>query len=145
MGKRRLTDLERKEILAGALEGESERSLAKRFGVSPAYVNKLKHTDTEYTQRLAQKKEENTVAVLNALEARKDRALGTIDRLLDALGDEDRIARCSERDLAVSMGILIDKFLKSDKPLELKESRGGVLVLPVADMIDAYSEEENLC
>lgn len=56
----RLTDKQKKEIIADYAETESYRATAKKFGVSDMTVKRLCESDVELLQKVAQKKEQNT-------------------------------------------------------------------------------------
>lgn len=110
----RLTDKQRKQIIADYAELGSYRAVAKQDNVAAITVKRIIEADTEVAQKVAQKKEENTKEVLAHMEARKAQACGVIDKLLDALGSDEKIGRAPLVQIATSMGIVIDKFTMNE-------------------------------
>lgn len=113
----KLTDKQRKQILAEYVEGgTSLRKLATKYGVSTYLIQRILNGDKELSQKIARKKAENVESVLAYMDTKKNDVCGLIDKLLAAMDDPDKIAATSLNQLAVTSGILIDKFTANEAP-----------------------------
>lgn len=109
----RLTDEQKKKIIADYVESGSYRATAKKFGISNSTVRKLCTSDCEIVQKCAQKKEENTADMLAYMESRKEKAQKAVDAYLEALTDPAKIKAAKLSEIATAMGIVVDKFTKN--------------------------------
>lgn len=107
----RLTDEQKKRIIADYVESGSYRATAKKFGVSDNTVKKICNENAQIAQKCAQKKEQNTSDMLAYMESRKEQAKGIIDDYLKALADPAKLEEVSIPQIATAMGIVIDKFV----------------------------------
>ena len=107
----RLTDRQKKKIIADYVELGSFNAAAKANGVSRNTVKAVVMADSEVSQKAAQKKEQNTVDMLAYMEKRKKEAQGVIDDYLKALADPNKIEMAKLSEVATAMGIVIDKFV----------------------------------
>lgn len=107
---KRLTDKQRKEIIADYVELGSYRAVAKKRGVTHQTVKRVAEECTQITQKIQHKKEQNTADILAHMDSKKDDVNRVIDRYLAALLDEERIAKATPAQLTTAMGTLIDKF-----------------------------------
>lgn len=112
----KLTDKQRKKIIAESVNGSSIRALAAKYNVSTTTIQRVLKSDTELTQKVAQKKAENTVSILAFMNSKKNDVCGLIDKLLAAMGDEDKLAAATVNQLATAMGIVIDKYTARETP-----------------------------
>ena len=110
----KLTDKQRKKIIAEHIEGATIRALAKKYDVSTTTIQRVLKSDAEYTQKVTDKKDENTKAVLAHMEEKKDTVCTIVDKILDQMGDDNKIAATPLNQLATAMGILIDKFTANE-------------------------------
>jgi hypothetical protein len=108
MGK--LTDKQRKQIIADRVDGMSYRKLAAKYGVSPTAVRKVVDAEPGLLQKCAEKKAQNTKDMLDYLDARTLKAQAVLDLAFEALLDPDKYARSGPKDIATMMGIIIDKY-----------------------------------
>lgn len=106
----RLTDKQKKKIIADYIELESYNAVAKKNGVTRQTVKNIVTKDTEIGQKLQDKKEENSQEILAYMDENKDKACSIIGKILNELDDEYRIASTPLNQLATVMGIIIDKF-----------------------------------
>lgn len=104
----RLTDEKRKMIIADYAESGSYKATAKHFGVADNTVRRICRNEPEMSQKVAQKKAENTSDMLSFMESRKRKAQGVIERCLDIL--PEKLDDASAAQVATVMGIVIDKF-----------------------------------
>lgn len=108
MGK--LTDKQRKQIIADRVDGMSYRKLAAKYGVSPTAVRKVVDAEPDLLQKCAEKKAQNTKDMLDYLDARTLKAQAVLDLAFEALLDPDKYERSGPKDIATMMGIIIDKY-----------------------------------
>ena len=106
----RLTDKQKKRIIADYVELGSYNAVAKKHHVSDATVKRVVSADSETKRKAEHKKAENTADVLAHMERQKDKVCGVLDKYLDAMQDEGKIGRANLLQLATAMGILIDKY-----------------------------------
>lgn len=111
---RRLSDLQRKEIIAEFVECGNYSAVARKYNLSVNGVKKIVQKDAQSARKCKEKKEENTRAVLDFMESRKDKACGLIDLLMDDMADEKKRNRAGLQQTATAMGILIDKFVPAE-------------------------------
>ena len=115
----KLTDKQRKKIIADRVDGATLRALARKYNVSDTTIRRTLQNNPEAAEKVAQKKAENTAAVLAHMDKKQKTVCGLIDLYLDALTREEKLNRASVRDIATALGIVIDKFtstgLSADK------------------------------
>lgn len=109
----RLTDKQKKKIIADYTENGSYRATAKQNNVSATTVKNIVMEDTESVRKCAQKKEENTLDMLAYMDSRKEQAQGVIDDYLKALANPEKIAAAKLSEIATALGIVVDKFTKN--------------------------------
>lgn len=118
----RLTDEQKKKIIADYVESGSYRATAKRFGVSAMTVRSVCTGNTETVRKCTQKKEQNTADMLAYMESRKEQAQKAVDAYLEALADPEKIKAAKLSEIATAMGIVVDKFTKNASAAEKTES-----------------------
>ena len=118
----KLTDKQRKKIIAESVNGSSIRALAAKYGVSTTTIQRTLKSDNDLKQKVAQKKAENTASILAFMDSKKNDVCGLIDKLLAAMGDEDKLAAATVNQLATAMGIVIDKYNEAIKSSDTKET-----------------------
>lgn len=109
----RLTDRQKKKIIADYTENGSYRATAKLNKVSATTVKNVVMEDTESVQKCAQKKEQNTLDMLAYMDSRKEQAQGVIDDYLKALANPGKIEAAKLSEIATALGIVVDKFTKN--------------------------------
>lgn len=107
---KRLTDKQKKQIIADYVELGSYRAVAKKNKVAAGTVKNICEKAPEFEQKCAQKKAQNTADILAHMDSKKEDVNRVIDRYLAALLDEKRIAKATPVQLTTAMGTLIDKF-----------------------------------
>ncbi len=106
----KLTDKQRKKIIAESVEGSSTRALAAKYHVSQTTIRRVLQSDSELAQKVSQKKEENTQSVLAHMESKKNDVCALIDKMLVAMNDDAKIKATPLSQIATAMGIVIDKY-----------------------------------
>lgn len=128
-----LTEDQRQEVIAARVEGESLRSIARRYGVSPTTIRSYCREDPDLVQKIAQKREETTGQILRAMDARASNVVALMDRYMLELMDDERISSTAMDKLATVLGIILDKWLRAAELTARQppaaEDTGGVIVL----------------
>ena len=100
----KLSDRQRKQIIAEYVNGGiSQRQLAEKYGVSRQAIAKLLSTEKS-SQKLRNKKEENTRSMLEFLDEQKSTAQSLMQKLL--MASEEDIKKASLRDKMGALKIL---------------------------------------
>ena len=106
----RLTDRQKKKILADYLETQSVNAAAKKNRVSWDAANKVLKEAGEVEKKLQQKKEQNTADILAYMESQRDIVCQIIGKGLAALNAPDKLAYATPAQITTAMGTLIDKW-----------------------------------
>ena len=106
----RLTDRQKKKIVADYLECQSVNLAAKKNGVSWDSAKKALEDAGEIEKKLEQKKEENTADILAYMESQKGLVCEIIGKGLAALNDPEKLAEATPAQITTALGTLIDKF-----------------------------------
>lgn len=109
----RLTDEQKKRIIADYVESGSYRATARKNGVATDTVKRIVLSDGGIVQKATQKKAENTLDMLEYMDSRKGQAQGIIDTYLEALADPEKLENASLQQIATALGIVVDKFTKT--------------------------------
>lgn len=108
----RLTDIQKKKIIADYVENGSYYAVAKSNKVAPNTVKRLvlSQENASFAQNCKEKKEENSADILAHMEKKKDKVIKIIDTYLDELLSPAIISRANPSQLTTALGTLIDKF-----------------------------------
>jgi len=124
---KRLTDRQRKKILADYIELGSYSAVARVYGISRQTVKNIVAADAEIGQLLQQKKEENTQDILAYMESKRGLVCEILGKGLEALNDGDKLRKATPAQITTAMGTLIDKWTMAGGG---GRDGGGVVVLP---------------
>lgn len=105
----RLTDQQKKKIVADYLESQSVNAAAKKNNVSWKKAKAAIDADEDLTKKLEQKKDQNTADILSYMEDKKDAVCNIIGVGLEALPEKLRNAK-SASDITTALGTIIDKW-----------------------------------
>ena len=112
----KLTDKQKKKIIADYVENNNYSETARMNNVSEYTVRKLCKDDNnkEIKEKIEQKKQENTKSMLEMIANTNEKRLNAISKLVDAIDDKaEKVDQfTSVRDLASAYGVMIDKELK---------------------------------
>lgn len=122
----RLTDRQKKKIVADYLELGSYNAVSKIHGISRQTVKNVILSSTDIGQKLQQKKDENTTDVLAYMESRRGVVCEIIEKGLAALNDPDKLKEASPSQITTALGTLIDKW--SAQPQQ-KSTEGVTIVI----------------
>jgi hypothetical protein len=106
----RLTDRQKKKILADYLETQSVNAAAKKNKVSWDAANKVLKEAGEVEKKLEQKKDQNTADILAYMESQRDIVCQIIGKGLAVLNDQEKLAEATPSQITTAMGTLIDKW-----------------------------------
>ena len=105
----RLTDRQKKKIVADYLELGSYNAAAKLNGVSNHTVKRVVLEVPEISEKVKQKKEENTADILAYMEGKRKAVCEIIEIGLSVLPDKIKTAK-SASEVTTALGTLIDKW-----------------------------------
>lgn len=107
----RLTDRQKKKLVADYIDLQSYNAVSKIYGVSRQTVKNIVEKEPDIGQRLQQKKDENTQEAISYLDGRRSKIEEAIDLHLDVLTNKDKIAAATLSQVSTSFGTLVDKLL----------------------------------
>lgn len=105
----RLTDRQKKKIIADYVQLGSYNATAKANGVSLNTVKKIVQGNAEIAEMCNRKKDENTADILAYMESKRNAVCDIIEVGLAVLPDKIQTAK-SASDVTTALGTLIDKF-----------------------------------
>ena len=150
VGARRLTDKQKKKIVADYVQLQSYRAAAKLNDVSDATVKKVVKEDPESARLCAQKKRENSQDMLSYLESKRGEAQDLLGLYLQAMADPDKIAEATLPQLSTAFGTIVDKFamLGDQSSIEapddgLLEALSAAADISPPDDVEMLPEEED--
>lgn len=111
----RLTDKQKKRIIADYAEMGSYNAVAKKHGVADGTVRRIILSNPEFTKKVEQKKAENSADILEYMDTKKDVVCAIIGDYLEALRDKEKIQKATTVQLSTTLGTLIDKFTMVSK------------------------------
>lgn len=114
VGAQRLTDKQKKKIIADYVQCQNYRAVAKQNGVSPNTVRKIVASSPDTEQKCTIKKEQNTQDMLSYMDSRKERVQEIIDVYLGVLTDSEKLEGATLQQITTALGTLIDKWTKPD-------------------------------
>lgn len=106
----RLTDRQKKKILADYVQTNNYCATAKINGVSATTVKNIVLANSDIVEKCEQKKEENTADVLAYMDAHKDLVCSFIVKGLEMLNDPEKLAAANLSQITTAMGTVIDKW-----------------------------------
>lgn len=105
-----LTDRQKKQIIADYATLGTYAAVAKKHMRSETTVRRVVKSDPETSEKVGQKKDENTADILRFMDEQKEDVCSLISLYLKEMQDPKRISRASVQSLATALGIVIDKF-----------------------------------
>ena len=125
----RLTDRQKKKILADYLETQSVNAAAKKNKVSWDAANKVLKEAGEVEKKLEQKKDQNTADILAYMESQRDIICQIIGKGLAVLNDPEKLAEATPSQITTALGTLIDKWTQV-QGMGADEAGTGVVQMP---------------
>lgn len=106
----RLTDRQKKKIIADYVQLGSYNAAAKMNGISKDTVKRIVQNCDDFAKKAQQKKEENTADILEYMERQKNGICEILDICLNELKNPEKYAKVPPQQIATTMAILIDKY-----------------------------------
>lgn len=146
MGRTKLTDKQKKKIIADYMENGNYRETGRINNVSDNTVRNIVNKDQNTSEKLAQKKEENTKDILEYMDNIAEKQKKIIDLSLEVL--EQKLSNpdlfTNIRDVAIVYGTIFDKSLKY-KEMKLREEEmkyKNTTTQETLDKLDDLLEEQ---
>lgn len=121
----KLSDKEKKLIVADRANGESFRGLASKYGVSTTTIQRvLNGSKDDLAQLVTQKQEQDDKSVLEYMETQRETKKRVLKKILEAMEKkaENVDMFTNIRDLAMAYGVVMDKEFRAE---ELGLQKGG--------------------
>lgn len=141
MPRVKLTDKQKKKIIADYVENQNYSETARMNNVSDVTVRSIVSKDEDTLKKLEQKKVENTETMLEMITKTNSKRLNVIAKIVSAIDDKvEKIdAFTNVKDLASAYGILIDKELKFSEMQSLKVNQDKPIIkIPACDIGKAF-------
>lgn len=138
---KRLTDKEKKEIIAYYIESQNYRETARKYNISDNTVRLIVKNGKDISQNLAQKKEENTKNILQELDKTKEKRIKLLNKMIDKMDEkvENLDMFTNVKDLATAYGIIVDKDMKFvELAKERDEKENKIIKIPASDIASSF-------
>ena len=146
----KLTDKQKKQIIADYVETQNYSETARRNQLSDLTVKDVVTKDKTTLKKLEQKKEENTINILDEMDNTKNKRIKLLSKMIDKMDDklENIDVFTNIKDLSMAYGIMIDKELKFAEMSKYKQENNTIAVnIPAKDMgkafVDLYRDIKN--
>ncbi len=106
----RLTDQQKKKIIADYVLIGSYNATAKANGVSLNTVKKIVQANADIAEMCNQKKEENANDIIAYMESKRDVICDILGKGLAVLSDEEKLKEATPSQITTALGTLIDKW-----------------------------------
>lgn len=114
VGAQRLTDKQKKKIIADYVQLQNYTKTAKLNDVAESTVRKIVKNNPDCANQCYIKKEQNTQDMLSYMESKKERVQDIIDVYLGALTDPKKLKGATLQQITTALGTLIDKWTVID-------------------------------
>lgn len=129
----KLTDRQRKNMVADRVGGASIRDLAKKYKVSTTTIQRVLKSDTKLTQEIEARKEQNTQDVLAYMDSKAVAFKAFVDYVyserLDPQKNREELAKLSLPQLMTIFGISADKMIKTKEVTHRQQTDASRLEL----------------
>lgn len=139
----KLTDKQKKKIIADYVETQNYSETARRNNVSDVTVKDVVTKDETTLKKLEQKKEENTINILDEMDNTKNKRIKLLSKMVDKMDDklENIDMFTNIKDLSMAYGIMIDKELKFAEMSKYKQDNDLLIVtIPAKDIASQFSD-----
>lgn len=106
----RLTDKQKKKIVADYVQLGSYNAVSKIHGVSATTVKNIVLKSADIVEKCEEKKEQNTADILDYMEGQRDDVCKVLGICLSELKKAERYEKTPPQQIATTMAILIDKY-----------------------------------
>jgi len=149
MPRIKLTDEQKKKILADYVINQNYSETARLNNVTDTTVRTLVKKDSETLKKVEEKKEENTKDILEYMDTITDKQKKIIDLSLEALEKklENPDMFTNVKDIATVYGVIFDKAIKSKemklRQAELQKTRNDIEDLTTLAEMLGFNKENN--
>lgn len=105
----RLTDFQKKAIVADYIEQQSYNAVGKKHGVAGNTVKRIVLENQGIAEKIEQKKEQNAADIMAHMDKQRAAVCGILDVGLEVLPEKIRNAK-SASEVTTALGTLIDKW-----------------------------------
>ena len=145
MSRVKLTDKQKKKIIADYIETQNYSETARRNGISDKTVKRLlsNEENKDVVEKVEQKKEENTINLLDEMDNTKNKRIKLLSKMIDKMDDklEKLDAFTNVKDLSMAYGIMIDKELKFAEINKYKQDNDLLIIsIPARDIASSFSD-----
>lgn len=147
---KRLTDRQKKKIIADYVQLQSYARTAKLNDVAESTVRKIVKDNPKCADLCALKKEQNTQDMLSYLGSKRGEAQDLLGLYLQAMAEPDKIAEATLPQLSTAFGTIVDKFamLGDQSGIEapddgLLEALSAAADISPPDDVEMLPEEED--
>ena len=114
VGAQRLTDKQKKKIIADYVQLQNYTKTAKLNDVAESTVRKIMKKNPDCANQCDIKKEQNTQDMLSYMDSKKERVQEIIDVYLGVLTDPEKLKGATLQQITTALGTLIDKWTVID-------------------------------
>lgn len=114
VGAQRLTDKQKKKIIADYVQLQNYTKTAKLNDVAESTVRKIVKNNPDCANQCDIKKEQNTQDMLSYMDSKKERVQEIIDVYLGVLTDPEKLEGATLQQITTALGTLIDKWTVID-------------------------------
>jgi len=141
----KLTDKEKKKIIADYIDCQNYREVGRKHNRSYETIRRVVNNDKTISKKLTEKKQENTLDTLEYIMSLKEKKQRILNKLLNAIEekatDKENKIKQNTKDLATAYGIILDKDMKI---LELQRgSSANPQLAKVDELLAKITEEAN--
>lgn len=127
MSAKRLTDRQKKKIIADYVQLQSYTRTAKLNDVAESTVRKIVKDNPKCADLCVLKKEQNTQDMLSYLGSKREEAQDLLGLYLKAMADTNKIAEATLPQLSTAFGTIVDKFAMLGDQSGIEASDDGLL------------------
>lgn len=141
MAKTKLTDIQKKKIIADYVNNQNYSETARMNNISVESVRRVVKADDDFVNKSEAKKQENTISTIEYMQTQHETKKKILDKILKAIEDkaENVDMFTNIKDLATAYGIILDKELKV---LELQRGSANKQELAkVEELLNKITEE----
>ena len=124
----RLTERQKKKVVADYLESGSFRATGRKFGIRGETVKRFVEESGDFQQKAAQKKEEIQADVLAYMDSQRQVVCEIIGKGLAVLNDPEKLREATPAQITTAIGTLIDKWTQMGRADS--DGGGGVVLIP---------------
>ena len=137
---KRLTDAEKKKIIADYVINQNYRETARLNNVSDNEVRNIVKANKDISQKLASKKEETTQNMLDWFTSQYGTKQRILNKLLKAIEEKSEDTDINTiKELATAYGIILDKELKM---MEMQRGNGSREdIMKVEELLEKIKDE----